>query len=265
MAKNRELSVPAAAAVQDWHDDGAGAYLALRPDSEIAEALAANLVAGESISASDLVRVKTPSGGGKTWQYVDANGVEREEKSLVGILAAYVPVGTLWGGDQPAKGELPVLVTHDFVTARRVNDKIGTLDGELLELARVGDRLYDWTKLPWTQYGSGKDGHGKRAKESRLLFLLQPGETWPVLVTCGPGSLKSVTGWVKKFPVPHFRCEVELTLTRAVSNGGVDYSQIVGRTLRTLSREEGAVIQRLYTIPLSRVAAEVSATVGQDA
>lgn len=260
MAKGRELSVPGDGAERVPASEG---YLALRPDSEIAEALAANLVAGESVSASDLVRVKTPSGGGKTWQYVDAAGVEREEKAIVGILVAYVPVGTLWGGDQPTKGELPVLVTNDFVTARRVNDKLGNLDGELLEQARIGDRLYDWQKLPWTQYGSGKDGFGKRAKESRLLFILQPGEAWPVLVTAGPGSLKAVSGFVKKQAVPHFRCEVELTLTRAVSGGGVDYSQIVPRLVRTLSREEGAIIQRLYTQPLSRLA--VATDVGMEA
>lgn len=238
-------------------------YLALRPDSEIAEALAANLVAGETIQASDLVRVKTPAGGGKVWQYVDAAGVERSEKAITGILVAYIPVGTLWGSEEPAKGELPVLVTHDFVTARRVNDSIGDLDPEQLEACRVGDKLYAWDRLPWAQYGSGRGGVGKRAKESRLLFVLQEGETWPVIVSAGPGSLKNVTSFVKKLGVPHFRCEVELTLQKADSSGGIVYSQIVPRLLRTLDREQGAVIQKLYTQPLSRLAQTFEATSGE--
>jgi len=245
-------------------DDGPR-YLALRADSEIAEALAANLVAGETIQASDLCRVKTPAGGGKVWQWTDAAGVERSEKAISGLLVAYIPSGSLWGSEEPAKGELPVLVTYDFVTARRVNDRIGDLDEEQLEACRVGDRLYAWDRLPWTQYGSGKGGVGKRAKECRLMFVLQAGETWPVLVTAGPGSLKTVGPFVKKLPVAHFRCEVELTLAKQESSGGIVYSQIVPRLVGTLSREEGAVIQKLYTAPLQRIAQtfEVDTTDGE--
>ena len=45
-------------------------YLALRPDSDVREALMANLGPGESISASDLPRVPTPAGGAKMWSWV---------------------------------------------------------------------------------------------------------------------------------------------------------------------------------------------------
>lgn len=244
-------------------DGGEERYLALRPDSEIAEALAVNLVAGETISASDLVRVKTPAGGGTTWQWTDATGNEQTSKVIRGILAAYVPQGTLWGSETPQKGELPVLQTYDLTTARRVNDSIGDLDPDALEACRIGDRLYDWTRLPWNEFGSGPKGFGKRCKEARLLFVLQEGETWPVVLSAGPGSLKNITGFIKKLSVPHYRCEIEFSLTKTESSGGIDYSMIVPKLTRTLTREEGDVIRRLYTTPLSRLAQSFDVSSGE--
>ena len=47
-------------------------FLALRPDSDVREALMANLGAGETIQASDLPRVPMPAGGGKGTMVDDA-------------------------------------------------------------------------------------------------------------------------------------------------------------------------------------------------
>jgi hypothetical protein len=149
------------------------------------------------------------------------------------------------------------------MTAVRVNDDIGDLDEDALESCRVGDRLYDWTRLPYNQYGTSKSGRGKRCKESRLLAVLRQDEAWPLLVTAGPGSLKTVTPFVKRLPVPHFRAVVSLTLDKVENSGGQPYSQIVPKLLGTLSKEEGEIVKRLYTVPLSRVATQID--VPQDA
>jgi hypothetical protein len=238
-------------------------FLALRPDSDVREALMANLGPGESLQAGDLPRVPTPAGGGRMWGWTDSGNNEQSAKSIDGILVYYGVRGTLWGSEEPQGKASPVLVSYDLMTAVRVNDDIGDLDAEALESCRVGDRLYDWTRLPYNQYGTSKSGRGKRCKESRLLAILRENEAWPLLVTAGPGSLKTVTPFVKRLSVPHFRAVVSLTLDKVENAGGQPYSQIVPKLVGTISKEEGEIVRRLYTEPLSRIATQID--VSQDA
>jgi len=232
-------------------------YLALRPDSDVREALTANLGPGESLNASDLPRVPTPAGGGKMWGWTDSGNNEQSAKSIDGVLVYYGVRGTLWGSEEPQGKVSPVLVSYDLITAIRVNDDIGDLNADQLEACRVGDRTYDWQRLPWNQYGTSKSGRGKRCKESRLMAILRRDEAWPLLVTAGPGSLKTVVPFVKRLPVPHFRAEVSLTLEKVENSGGQPYSQIVPKLSGTVSKEEGEILRRLYTAPLSRIATQI--------
>jgi hypothetical protein len=160
-----------------------------------------------------------------------------------------------------------VLTSYDLKTAVRTNDDLGDIDAEQLAAFRIGDRLYDWEAMgkegsPFG-WGSGKGGMGRRIKEARVLAILQPGEAWPVLINAGAGSLATVCPWVKRLKVAHFRVVVSLTLNKAVSKGGIDYSQIIPELVGTISREEGLVIKRLYTDPLTRLATQFD--VQQDA
>lgn len=242
-------------------------YLALHGDTDFREALATNLANGETVTVGDLIRVKTPAGGGRTWQYVDADGKEVESKAITGLLVYCAPRGQLWGSEEPTKGQRPVLTSYDLRTAVRTNDDLGDIDAEQLAAYRIGDRLYNWEAIgaegsPFG-WGSGKGGVGRRVKESRVMAILQPGEAWPVLVTVGGGSLATVCPWIKRLKVPHFRVVVSLTLAKQVSKGGIDYSQIVPETVGTISREEGLVIKSLYTDPLTRIATQIDVT--QDA
>ena len=238
-------------------------FLALRPDSDVREALMANLGPGETLLASDLPRVSTPAAGGKVWSWTDSGNNEQSAKSIDGILVYYGVRGTLWGSEEPQGKASPVMVSYDLMTAVRVNEDIGDLDADVLESCRTGDRTYDWTRLPYNQYGTSKSGRGKRCKESRLLAILRADEAWPLLVTAGPGSLKTVTPFVKRLSVPHYRAVVSLTLQKVASKGGIDYSQIVPELIGTISREEGLVIKGLYTDPLTRIATQLD--VPQDA
>lgn len=228
------------------------AYPALVPESGIAEAIEVN-TRGEGFDLSSLVRVKTPAGGSKTWTYLDGGNNEVESKSIDGVLVYYGKRGTLWGTEEITKGRLPVLVSYDLRTAERVNDDLGDLDPAALEACRIGDRVYDWQRLPWNKDGTGKGGFGRRCKESRLLAVLQQGQAFPVIVSIGPGSLKTVSPFVTRLEVPHYRAVVSLSLDRAVSQGGIDYSQVVPRLVGRLSVEAGREVRRLYTDPLMAV------------
>jgi len=238
-------------------------FLALHGDSDFKEAMAANLATGETIAVSDLIRIKTPAGGGKTWQYVNSDGAEVECKAITGLLVYYAPLGQLWGSEEPTKGQRPVLTSYDLKTAIRTNDSLGDIDAEQLAAFRIGDRLYNWEAMgkegsPFG-WGSGKGGVGRRIKESRTLAILQPGEAWPVLLSVGAGSIATISPFVKRLKVAHFRVIVSLTLQKVASKSGIDYSQIVPENIGTISREEGLVIKALYTDPLTRIATQFDA------
>jgi hypothetical protein len=242
-------------------------FLALHGDSDFAEAMAANLATGESLSVSDLIRIKTPAGGGRTWQYVNSDGAEVECKAITGLMVYYASLGQLWGSEEPTKGQRPVLTSYDLKTATRTNDSLGDIDAEQLEAYRIGDRLYDWEAMgkegsPFG-WGSGKGGYGRRIKESRTLAILQPGEAWPVLLSVGGGSISTISPFVKRLKVAHYRVIVSLTLQKVASKSGIDYSQIVPENVGTITREEGLIIKNLYTDPLTRIATQFDAT--QDA
>lgn len=85
------------------------------------------------------------------------------------------------------------------------------------------------------------------------MAILQDGESFPVIVSAGVGSLKTVTPFVTRLPVAHFRAKVSLSLDRATSVGGIDYSQIVPRLIGTISKEAGVAVRKLYTEPLMSV------------
>jgi hypothetical protein len=242
-------------------------FLALQGDSDFKEAMQANLSTGETIAVSDLIRVKTPTGGGRTWSFVNSDGAEVECKAITGLFVYYCPLGQLWGSDEPTKGQRPVLTSYDLKTAVRTNDNLGDIDAEQLAAFRIGDRTYDWEAMgkegsPFG-WGSGKGGVGRRIKESRTMAILQPGEAWPILLSVGGGSLATICPFVKRLKVAHYRVNISLTLQKVSSKSGIEYSQIVPELIGTISREEGLVIKSLYTDPLTRIATQFD--VGHDA
>lgn len=226
-------------------------YPALSPNSRQAQIIAANLD-GEPMTEMDLVRVPTPSGGGTTWN-IDANGNVESTDEIVGLLVAIGKRGVLWPKDDPSEMR-PVIVSNDLMVGYRVSDDLGDVDPKALERYRIGDRRYDWAALstsPEFGYGSGKSGAGKKVKEARLLAILRQGETWPLIVTVGPGSLKTWTPWQKRLPAFAWECVIGLKLQKVKSSGGQPYSQIVPRVVGVISEEQGAVAKRVYHDPLS--------------
>ena len=239
----------------------AGSYLALQSGGEILEAMAANLGEGATLKESDLTRVKTPAGGGTTWTIPGLTG-DTETKAITGVLCYMCVRGLLWRSDEPEEGSLPVLVSHDLKTAKLVLDRADVPGGMLADIdaATGADGLVDWEKLPQTQYGSGKGGVGKQAKEQRVLYILREEDTLPIVVPINPGSLK---GWQRfvvemtKAGIPYFRAVVELALEKAKSTGGTAYSEVVPRLVGVLTPEQGLSVRKNVT-PMAQAAAESS-------
>jgi hypothetical protein len=151
-----------------------------------------------------------------------------------------------------------------------VSDEIGTsIRPESLEKYRIGDRKYDWVSLsngPEFGYGSSRGGSGKRCKEARVLAILRQGETWPILVTVGPGSLRNIIPFLRRLPVFPHEAVIGLKLVKAKGRGGQPYSQIVPRLAGTITPEQGEVARRVYADPINAMftAPPIASAVGSD-
>jgi hypothetical protein len=227
-------------------------YPALSPNSRQARIIQANLE-GEPMREQDLIRVPTPAGGGTIWSIDNQGNIETTEE-IVGLLVAEGRRGTLWPKDDPSDMR-PVIVTHDLIVGYRVSDDLGDCDPKALEKYRIGDRKYDWAALstgPEFGWGSGKSGgRSRKVKESRVLAILREGETWPILVTVGPGSLGNWLPRKKQLPSFMYECVVGLKLQKVKNSGGQPYSQIVFRTVGTISEEQGDIAMKVYHTPLT--------------
>jgi len=229
------------------------AFSDLLPGSDLSAIIEANLE-GESISEMDLTRVKTPSGGSTTWE-IDNQGNTEATQEIVGVIVAMGRRGLLWPYDEIGT-DPPVLSSPDLVIGYRTSDKLGNVKKEDLEKFRIGDRKYDWAAISESKEfgnGSGKNGIGKRVKESRLIAIRRPGEIWPLLISVGPGSMASFMPFIRKLSVPHYRAVVGLRLQKAVSKGKVTYSEIVPRFIEALPPEHGKEALTKYTIPLKKM------------
>ena len=228
-------------------------YEALVPGSDIAEALAANVDSG-AIRLSDLPKVGMPAGGGKVWSWTDSGNNEVTSKEICGILVYFGKFGTLWPTVEPSgTGSQPLLVTRDWVTAKRVGDDLGDLKEEVLEKARIGDKTYSWPDLEYCQYGSR--GRGKRCNEYRILGVLQKGEAWPVMIHASAGSISAIESFVSLLRVPYYRAEIGVSLVKEENSAGQPFSKVFCRYISALSREEGEIVKGMYTDPLTAAAA----------
>ena len=222
----------------------------LVPGSRAQRIIQANLD-GEPLRETDLVRIKTPAGGGTVWSY-DRNGNTETADEIVGLIVGYGKRGYLWNSENPAE-ERPLVTSHDLVTGYRTNDKLGDVDAATLEQFRVGDRKYDWVKLadPDGPFGFGTArGAGKRVKESRLLAILPKGFTLPILVSIGPGSLADFMAFMRRCDGLIWERVVGLKLVKEKSADGIPYSKIIPRLLELVSEEEGEVARKLYYDPV---------------
>jgi hypothetical protein len=243
-----------------------GGYLALSPDSAAGIMAAQESLAGvgETFGVGDLIKIPTPTASPNAavqkWIVPDGVGGETMQADVTGILCFICKRGVLWPSYEVTKGGQPVLVSDDLVTARQIGpippDMVDTLNK-----FKIGEGVYQWDKLPYNEFGSGKDGRGKRCKEQRLLFLLREGDVYPTLVTAQPGSLKSLRQFIMRLPqaakVPYWQCVISLSLEKAPNSAGQDYCRIVPKLVGTLTAEQGAVIKSKFTDVLAKIASRV--------
>jgi hypothetical protein len=234
-----------------------GTFLALQDGGAVAEAMAANLGEGAALREGDLTRVTIPTGGSTTWLVPSIMGDE-PAKSIDGILVYQCVRGIVWPKAEPEEGSLPALVSHDLKTAHLVSDNLSDEFVDSIADAQLPSGEYDWNKLPQSQWGSGKDGNGKAAKEQRVLYILREGDPLPLVVVIQPGSLKNWQQFIlamTKAGIPYWRAVISLSLEKTTSKAGQPFSQVVPELKGVLTVEQGAVIREKFTEPMKAVAA----------
>lgn len=229
-------------------------FVALRDDSDIAEAMAANIAVGEKIDESVLTRVPTPTGGGTTWVIPGVAG-EESAQEIRGILVHHCRRGVLWPASTLTQGAIPVVISHDL----QVGEQIGPIPTDMaatLNKCKRPDGTYDWPAL-YSVYG-GRGSTDRRAKEQRVMFVLREGDPWPLIVVAQPGSLKTCKPFLLKLPVVYWRAVISLTLKKVANATGQPYAQIVPALVGTLSKEDGERVKNLYTDPLRSLATKIN-------
>lgn len=224
-------------------------YPALTADSRQMQIIEQNL-GGEPMRETDLVKVRTPLGGATQW-VIETNGNEETTDELVGLLCGIGTREILWPYADPSESR-PVVVSHDGLVGYRIGEDLGDLKEADLEKFRIGDGKYDWKAMTESkEFGRGSSrGGSSRCKVSKILALLRPGTTWPVLVTVGIGSLSDVTKQLRQLPCFRHEAVVALRLIKAKNAAGQPYSQIAMRLFGQLSPEQGAVAKRVYWEPI---------------
>lgn len=238
-------------------------FLALDPKGEYAESLSAMAETGEMLSPSDLIRVKTPTGGSTTWMIPGPAG-DMAEPTITGALVFYQVCGVLWPTVDFQTGSIPVLKTLDLIKAEQVGPIPDDMV-EVLEPYRIDEQHFHWSEasgMPYNQWGSGKDGIGKRCKEQRMLFILRPEDPFPLLITAQPGSLKNVSQWFKRIPlarIPFWRVIVELSLEKVTNKAGQDFARIVPKIVGQVDKKTGDEFKRTWTNKLKAIVHKVEA------
>lgn len=238
-------------------------FLTLQSGNQFAESLAALREAGEQLQPSDLIRIKTPSGGATSWMVPASGGGEKPEKELVGALVGWQKCAVLWPTNDMQEGNQPVLRSWDCQTAEQVGE-IPAEMVDVLEPYRTGERTFNIDELdgfPYMQWGTGKDGHGKRMKEQRMIFLLRPNDPAPMYVIVQPGSLKGINQWFKQIPlvdkVPWWQVVARLSLRKETSKGGQAYAQIIGETAGLLEPDVAKDLRSTWGDMLAKLARKI--------
>ena len=119
----------------------------------------------------------------------------------------------------------------------------GSFDG----ITGIGNPGGSCKNCPFNQFGSG-EGKAKACKNRRLLYILREGEIFPVTLNLPTGSLKEFTNYVKHQAAKGRRLNqvvTKISIRKANSKAGIDFSQAQFSMERMLTGEERAVIEQM--------------------
>lgn len=202
-------------------------FVALQPAGM--ELLLANMPA-LTTNPWDIDRAKVPAGGGMTWEMPDLDEGTKAVKQLEGIILHFASPRSYWiGGLDEGDGAGP--------------PDCSSPDG----IIGTGNPGGECAICPLNQWGTATKGDGKGCKEKRMLFLLQPNAYLPILVQVPTMSIKPLNQYMMRLATTgtmyhNVVTGVTLEKSQQRGGGGLTYSKMVFRKVRSLSEAEiGAV------------------------
>jgi hypothetical protein len=154
--------------------------------------------------------VKMPSGGATMFEIVGEDGAEENVSEIKGVIVDYKTVKAFWSSEFTGEKNPPDCISND---GRR---------GE-------GDPGGPCNSCVFNEFGSdSKGGKGKACKDIISLFILTEGSLLPIRIAIPPGSRKNFEDYINFLITrvrPYYGVVTSITLSKAVSGGGIKYSQ----------------------------------------
>ena len=119
----------------------------------------------------------------------------------------------------------------------------GSFDG----VTGLGNPGGNCKTCPFNQYGSG-EGQAKACKNRRMLYILREGEVFPMMLNLPTGSLREFTNYMKRLLTKGRRINqvvTKISIRKANSKAGIDFSQAQFSMERMLTGEERQVIEQM--------------------
>lgn len=243
-------------------------FAALDPNSQAKKAFEAN-IGEEGFSMSDLIRVKVPSAGGLYWTVEGAAGPETQV-DIQGVIVFQARYGVLWPSLEQSDDHKPVVDTTDMKTGRIRGDIKRDESGKIIGISSAIDPemvktisdlelkdaegkplgIVDWASLPYCQFGTGKQGVGKFAKEGRVFFILRKDSVLPLVIRTGPSAVSTTKKFLTQMKIPYWHSVVSITLKEERSQGGTKYSLPVFKVIGQIPEAAIETIEKSYKAPL---------------
>ena len=119
----------------------------------------------------------------------------------------------------------------------------GSFDG----VTGLGNPGGNCKACPYNQYGSG-EGQANACKNRRMLYILREGEVFPMMLNLPTGSLREFTNYMKRLLTKGRRINqvvTKISIRKANSKAGIDFSQAQFSMERMLTGEERQVIEQM--------------------
>lgn len=171
-------------------------------------------------------RVRIPSGGGLAFE-IPGDDPDNPElaKEIIGVIVDQHPVNAYWAMKYSGENNPP---------------DCSSMDGKE-GVDQDGNRR-PCNSCPYNEWGSDEDGRGKACKNMRRIYILREGEMFPLLLTLPPTSLKNFSNYLAKRIIGKGRRSynvlTKVSLKKAVSSGGITYSQASFALAGVLSEED---------------------------
>jgi len=188
-------------------------------------------------------RVKIPSGGGVAFEVPgDDPDSPDSVKELIGVIVDHHPVNAYWAVKYDGANNPP---------------DCSSMDGR----AGVGDPGGTCKACPFNQFGS--DGNGKACKNMHRVYILRENDTFPLLLTLPPTSLKNLSDYLGKRIVGKglrsYGVKTKVTLKKVANSTGINYSQAVFAVAEHLG-QEGAAQGKAYSDGIKAITRNLAVT-----